>query len=83
MLDGEGRETVIGIAESACSCSKDCPFPPCPCGEGHGSCPGGMCRDCYHESLFKAIEDEERRNPGALDGRLAELATIFGSKAKP
>jgi hypothetical protein len=68
--------------ENVCGC-KLCPFPPCPCGEDHGSCPGGLCRDCYHEMLFKRIDDHERENPGALEKRLAELVGIFGGKAKP
>lgn len=44
-----------------CWCPHPCPFPPCPCGEDHGSCPGGLCRDCFHESIWK--EDREREWP--------------------
>ncbi len=66
---------------SVCGC-KDCPFPPCPCGEDHGSCPDGLCRDCYHASLFKAIDEAEKRNPGSLEKRCAEVAEMLGGKAK-
>lgn len=66
---------------SVCGC-RDCPFPPCPCGEDHGSCPGDLCRDCYHESIFRMIEENERANPGALEARLKELTALFKSKRR-
>jgi hypothetical protein len=69
------------MIDKPCGCN-DCPWPTCACGEDHGSCPGGLCRDCFHDSLFKRIANHEAANPGALEKRVEELAKVFGSKKK-
>ena len=68
--------------KQACSC-KDwgCGLPPCDgCGEDHGGLERDgkrLCRDCWQEASWAAIEAHERENPGALEKRLAEVVQML------
>ena len=72
--------TGVGMSDKPCGC-RDCPFPVCKgCNEDHGSCPGELCRDCYHDEIFRRIDEHEKAHPGSLEKRLAELVQMFDAK---
>lgn len=70
-----------------CGCNPPCEWPTCPCGEDHGSCPGGLCRDCdlaaiagggVEGKLLRAYREQvaaTERVRSALRGALTYLDT--------
>lgn len=75
----------MGDAKQACSCRDwSCGLPPCDeCGEDHGGIDMGdrrLCRDCHLDHMMKRIWEAERRDPGSLDRRIAE---VFGPRKQP